>query len=85
MLPKLMGTAVFSVGFFMLILALLDLLKVGGFNYDSLQRLFIYLGGIALCLIGYFMARRLPRVTTPPEEIVQTTTEIQQQPPVEHF
>ena len=85
MLPKLMGTAVFSVGFFMLILALLDLLKIGGLDYDSLQRVFIYLGGITLCLIGYFMARRLPRVTTMPDEIVQTTTEIQQQPPVEHF
>ncbi len=84
MLPKVMGAAVFSVGFFMLILALLDLLRVGGLNYDSLQRLFIYLGGILLCLIGYFMARRLPRAPVPPEEIVQTTTEIQNGPS-EHF
>jgi cytochrome c biogenesis protein CcdA len=85
MLPKLMGSAVFSVGFFMLILALLDLLGIGGFNYDTMQRIFIYLGGIVLCLIGYFMARRLPRVELPPEEIVQTTTEIQEGPPTEHF
>jgi hypothetical protein len=85
MLPKLMGAAVFSVGFFMLILALMDLLKLGGLNYDSLQRIFIYMGGILLCLIGYFMARRLPRVPTPPEQIVQTTTEIQPGPPPERF
>jgi cytochrome c biogenesis protein CcdA len=85
MLPKLMGAAVFSVGFFMLILALLDLLRIGDFNYDTVQRIFIYLGGIILCLIGYFMARRLPRVGVPPEEVVQTTTEIEQGPPAEHF
>ncbi len=87
MLSKLMGTAVFSVGFFMLLIGLMYLLGVGSLAYDPARAVFIFFGGILLCLIGYFMARRLPRVAepTPPQEVVTTTTEIQQEPPPEHF
>ncbi len=87
MLTKLMGASVFAVGFIMLLLGLLDLLGVAGFNYDLGRRLLIYVGGVVLCLIGYFMARRLPAAEEgPPEEIVQTTTEVQREgPPTEHF
>ncbi len=87
MLTKVMGAAVFSVGFIMLLLGLMDLLGVGGLNFDTGKRAIVYLGGVLLVLIGYFMARRLPTVEeVPPSEIVQTTTEIQEQgPPTEHL
>ena len=87
MLAKLMGAAVFAVGFFMLLLALADLLGIGGLQYDFGKRVLVYGGGLLLCLIGYFMARRLPRVSIAPDEIVQTTTtEIQEPPlPPDHF
>ncbi len=85
MLTKLMGAAVFSVGFFMLLVGMLYLLGIGNLAYDAVRTVFIFFGGVLLCLIGYFMARRLPRVDTTPEQVVTTTTEIQQEPPVEHF
>jgi Na+/proline symporter len=85
MLPKLMGAAVFSVGFFMLLVGTLYLLGSGNLAYDTGRTIFIFFGGIVLCLIGYFMARRLPRVETGPQQVVTTTTEIQQEPPPEHF
>ncbi len=85
MLAKLMGAAVFSVGFFMLLVGVLYLLGIGSLAYDAVRTVFIFFGGLLLCVIGYFMARRLPRVEEPPQEVVQTTTEIQQEPPAEHF
>jgi hypothetical protein len=87
MLPKLMGAAVFSIGFFMLLLGLADLLGIAGLNYDFGKRVLVYLGGVILVLMGYFMARRLPRVETPPGEIIQTTTTEVQEPPMppDHF
>ncbi len=74
MLAKLMGAAVFSVGFFMLLLGLADLLGVGGLQFDLAKRVLVYLGGLLLCIIGYMMARRLPRAPTIPEQVIQTTT-----------
>jgi hypothetical protein len=87
MIAKLMGAAVFSVGFFMLVLGLADLLGLGGFNYGFGERVLIYGGGIILCVIGYFMARRLPFVPVPPEpdELEQPTTEVQEGPPPERY
>ncbi len=87
MIAKLMGAAVFSVGFFMLLLGLADLLGLGGRNYGFGERVLIYGGGIILCVLGYFMARRLPFVPLPPEqdELEQPTTEIQGGPPPERF
>ncbi len=85
MLPKLMGSAVFSVGFFMLLVGVLYLLGVGNLSYDTVRTVLIFFGGVGLCLIGYFMARRLPRVEPEREQVVTTTTEIQQEPPAEHF
>jgi hypothetical protein len=87
MIAKLMGAAVFSVGFFMFILGLADLLGLGGFHYGFGERVLIYGGGIVLCLIGYFMARRLPFVPVPPEpeEVERPTTEIQEGPPPERY
>jgi hypothetical protein len=88
MIAKFMGVAVFSVGFFMLLLGLADLLGLGGLHYGFGERLLIYVGGILLCLIGYFMARRLPRVPvlSEPDEMVETTTtEVQGGPPPESY
>ncbi len=87
MLTKLMGAAVFSVGFFMLLIGLADLLGIGGLQYDFGKRVIIYLGGILLCIIGYVMARRLPRTgPIPPSEVIQTTTEIHDPNlPPDHF
>jgi hypothetical protein len=61
MLTTLMGAGVFSIGFFMLILGLMDLLQLGGLRYGLGERLLLYIGGIFLCVLGYVMARRLPR------------------------
>ena len=89
MLTTLMGAAVFSVGFFMLILGLLDLLQLSGLRFGGGERVLLYMGGIFLCILGYIMARRLPRAAVvtqsfiepaPMQETVQTT-EIQQAPP----
>ncbi len=78
MLAKLMGAAVFSVGFFMLLLGLADLLGLGGLEYDFGKRVLIYIGGVLLCILGYIMARRLPRTgPVPPSQVIQTTTEVQ--------
>lgn len=88
MIAKLMGVAIFSVGFFMLILGLADLLGLGGLHYGFGERVLIYGGGLILCVIGYFMARRLPFVSVPPvtDEIERTTTtEIQEGPPPERY
>ncbi len=87
MLAKLMGASVFSVGFFMLLIGLADLLGIGGLQYDLGRRILIYLGGILLCVIGYMMARRLPRTgPVPPAEVITTTTEIHDPNlPPDHF
>lgn len=61
MLTTLMGAGVFSVGFFMLILGLMDLLGLGGLQFGLGERLLLYVGGLFLCVLGYVMARRLPR------------------------
>jgi hypothetical protein len=61
MLTTLMGAGVFSIGFFMLILGLMDLLGLGGLKFGLGERVLLYLGGLFLCVLGYIMARRLPR------------------------
>lgn len=63
MLTTIMGAGVFSIGFFMLILALMDLLGIGGLIFGLGQRILLYVGGIFLCVLGYTMARRLPRAS----------------------
>ncbi len=65
MLTTLMGAGVFSIGFFMLILGLMDLLGLGGLHFGLGERILLYLGGLFLCILGYIMARRLPRVIVP--------------------
>jgi hypothetical protein len=87
MIAKLMGASVFSVGFFMLLLGLADLLGLDGLHYGFGERVLIYGGGIILCVIGYFMARRLPFVPVPPEvdELERPTTEMQEGPPPERY
>ncbi len=61
MLTTLMGAGVFSIGFFMLILGLIDLLGLGGLQFGLGERILLYAGGLFLCVLGYIMARRLPR------------------------
>ena len=61
MLTTLMGAGVFSIGFFMLILGLMDLLGLGGLHFGLGERILLYVGGLFLCILGYIMARRLPR------------------------
>ncbi len=63
MLTTLMGAGVFSIGFFMLILGLMDLLGLGGLKFGLGERILLYVGGLFLCVLGYIMARRLPRPT----------------------
>lgn len=63
MLTTLMGAGVFSIGFFMLILGLMDLLGIGGLAFGVGERILLYVGGLFLCILGYVMARRLPRTT----------------------
>jgi hypothetical protein len=63
MLTTLMGAGIFSIGFFMLLLGLLDLLGLGGVNFGLGERVLLYLGGLFLCILGYVMARRLPRAS----------------------
>jgi hypothetical protein len=58
-----MGAGVFSIGFFMLILGLMDLLGLGGLSFGTGDRVLLYIGGLFLCILGYVMARRLPRVS----------------------
>jgi len=62
-LTTLMGAGVFSIGFFMLILGLMDLLRLGGLNFGFGDRILLYVGGLFLCVLGYIMARRLPRAS----------------------
>ncbi len=85
MLTKVMGAAIFAVGFLMLLFGVFYLIGIGNLGYDLSRAILIFFGGILLTLIGYFMARRLPRVEAPTQEVVTTTTEIQQEPPPEHF
>ncbi len=82
----LLKIAVF-IGFFMLILGLGDLLGLIGLRYGFGERVLVYAEGILLCLIGYLMARRLPRVTvlSEPDETTETSTEIQEGPPPERY
>jgi hypothetical protein len=67
MLTTLMGAGVFSIGFFMLILGLMDLLGIGGLHFGLGERILLYLGGLGLSVLGYIMARRLPRAVNFPE------------------
>lgn len=67
MLTTIMGAGVFSIGFFMLILGLLDLLGLGGLSFGLGERVLLYIGGLFLCILGYIMARRLPRAAPAPE------------------
>ena len=56
MITKFMGLLLFLVGFFLIVLAmaaLLELIQPSGL----LERLLMFIGGLALCVIGYFMAR----------------------------
>jgi len=68
MLTTIMGAGVFSIGFFMLILGLMDLLGLGGLAFGLGERILLYVGGLFLCVLGYIMARRLPRPS-----VVETT------------
>ncbi|MBI4671485.1 MAG: hypothetical protein HY741_07445 [Chloroflexi bacterium] len=83
MLTTIMGAGVFSIGFFMLILGLMDLLSLGGLRFGLGERILLYAGGLFLCLLGYIMARRLPRagVTDVPTSFPQS--DFPQEPPDE--
>lgn len=61
MVTKIMGLLLFLVGFFLIILATLALL---GFVEPSGlgERLLMFIGGLVLCVVGYFMARDQPAV-----------------------
>lgn len=73
MLTTLMGAGVFSIGFFMLILGLMDLLGLGGLHFGLGERILLYAGGLFLCILGYVMARRLPRtIANVPSEFPQS-------------
>lgn len=81
MTAQVMGIAVFVVGLFMILLGLADLLRIGYLSFGLGERVLLYLGGVSLCVLGYVMARRLPRVVTPPEAWGETESELEQGPP----
>lgn len=59
MVTKLMGTLLFVVGFFLIVLAtfsVLELIEQRG----AFERIMLYIGGLILCVIGYVMARDKP-------------------------
>lgn len=59
MLTKVMGTMLFIVGFFLILLAtmaVLELVQPEG----AFERILLYIGGLILCVIGYIMARDKP-------------------------
>lgn len=59
MITKLMGTLLFIVGFFLIVLAtfsVLELIQQRG----AFERVLLYVGGLVLCVIGYVMARDKP-------------------------
>lgn len=82
MLTTLMGAGVFSIGFFMLILGLMDLLGLGGLKFGTGERVLLYLGGLFLCVLGYIMARRLPRAPLQ-ESTSFPQSDFPQEPPAE--
>ncbi len=59
MVSKFMGSALFLVGLVLILIAILALL---GFTQPEglLERLLVFLGGVLLCLLGYYMARDQP-------------------------
>lgn len=83
MLTTLMGAGVFSIGFFMLILGLMDLLGLGGLTFGLGQRVLLYVGGLFLCVLGYVMARRLPRAATITPTAFPQSDYVQPEPPVD--
>lgn len=84
MLTTIMGAGVFSIGFFMLILGLMDLLDLGGLEFGLGERILLYVGGLFLCVLGYIMARRLPRSgMTVPTSFPQSDL-VQEPPPDEN-
>lgn len=76
MVSILMGVSVFSVGFLMLIVAVLDLLGISPRNFGIGERILVYGGGILLCVVGYWMAsrrsRRMLETPLPPSPGFQT-------------
>ena len=85
MVPVLMGSALFTVGLLMLIIGVMDLIQLGGFHFGSGERILLYLGGIVLCVLGYAMTRRLPRVANPPQPTVLAPSELDQRPPTDQL
>lgn len=83
MLTTLMGAGVFSIGFFMLILGLMDLLGLGGLQFGLGERILLYVGGLFLCVLGYIMARRLPRQTIVVAPTSFPQSDYPTEPPVE--
>ncbi len=62
MVTKVMGTLLFVIGFFLIILAtlaLLDIIQQRG----VFERIMMYVGGLILCVLGYVMARDKPPST----------------------
>lgn len=56
MITKFMGLLLFLIGFFLIVLAmaaLLDLIQPSGL----FERILMFIGGLVLCILGYFMAR----------------------------
>jgi hypothetical protein len=59
MITKWMGLVLFLVGLALILLAIFALL---GFIQPSglFERLLMFIGGVILCVLGYFMARDQP-------------------------
>jgi hypothetical protein len=80
MVGILMGVSVFSIGFLMLLVAVLDLLGVSPRNFGLGERFLVYGGGILLCIVGYYMASRRGRGAILPDIPMQSSAGFQQPP-----
>ncbi len=59
MITKFMGTLLFIVGFFLIVLATFSVLQLIQ-PQGAFERILLYVGGLVLCVIGYIMARDKP-------------------------
>ena len=55
-----MGSALFIVGLILILIAILALLGLTP-PEGLLERLLVFLGGVLLCMLGYYMAREQPQ------------------------
>ncbi len=59
MLGKVMGIALFALGFVFLVLATVEVIGLIA-GRSAFETILLYLGGVILCILAYVMARERP-------------------------